>query len=57
MSTSSDKAAQLKAEGNALFVKKEFKQAIQKYGEAINVDGKNAVLYSNRAACRLSLQQ
>lgn len=57
MSTPTDKAAQLKAEGNALFAKKNFKQAIQKYGEAIDVDGNNAVLYSNRAACHLNLQQ
>lgn len=57
MSTPTDKAAQLKAEGNALFAKKDFKQAIQKYGEAIDVDGNNAVLYSNRAACHLNLQQ
>lgn len=44
-------AAQLKEEGNALFVKKDFARAYEKYTEAIAVDGQNAVLYANRCAC------
>ncbi|TFY83617.1 hypothetical protein EWM64_g403 [Hericium alpestre] len=53
---SSNKAAGLKAEGNAFYTKKEYQPAIGKYTEAIAVDGKNAVLYCNRAACHLALK-
>lgn len=44
-------AVQLKEEGNALFVKKDFVRAYEKYTEAITIDGQNAVLYANRSAC------
>ena len=50
-------ATQLKEEGNALFVKKDYALAIAKYSEAIAAEGDNAVLYANRAACQLALQQ
>jgi hypothetical protein len=56
-------SADLKAQGNALFSAKKFKQAEKKYTEAIEAgdeeaDAKGqAVLYSNRAACRLSLKR
>ena len=53
----SEKAAQLKAEGNALYVAKDFALATVKYTEAIALDGKNAILFANRAACRLALGQ
>jgi len=43
--------AKLKDEGNALFGKQDYVGASQKYSEAIALDDKNAVLYSNRAAC------
>lgn len=46
-------AQQLKAEGNALFVKSQFLFAHRKYTEAIRHDDKNAILYANRAACAL----
>jgi hypothetical protein len=49
--------AQLKEQGNALYGKKEYALAITKYTEAIGLDGGNAVLYANRAACHLALQQ
>ena len=55
MTTSLDQAEQLKAEGNALFVKNDFVGAYQKYTKAITHDSKNAVLYSNRAACAFGL--
>ena len=48
---------QLKAEGNALFVKHEHRMAIEKYTAAIDLDQKNAVLYANRAACHLGLKE
>jgi hypothetical protein len=51
------RSAQLKAEGNALFSQKKYALASVKYGEAIDLDGDNAVLYANRAACFLSLKR
>lgn len=48
-------AAQLKEEGNALFVQKHFACAYEKYSEAIAVDDQNAVLYANRSACSLGM--
>ncbi|KAH8086614.1 hypothetical protein BXZ70DRAFT_1011706 [Cristinia sonorae] len=50
-------AAQLKAEGNALFLKKDYKLAHARYTQAIKEDGNNAILYANRAACCLGLQK
>ncbi|KAI1798214.1 hypothetical protein LXA43DRAFT_1107045 [Ganoderma leucocontextum] len=58
MSTSLDQAGdseRLKAEGNKLFIKKDFTGAYQKYTEAIEHDSENAVLYCNRAACAFGL--
>ncbi|KAM5537085.1 hypothetical protein V8D89_009231 [Ganoderma adspersum] len=57
MSTSPHQADsdRLKAEGNELFSKKDFTGAYQKYTEAIQHDGKNAVLYCNRAASAFGL--
>ncbi|KAI0316405.1 hypothetical protein OF83DRAFT_1195236 [Amylostereum chailletii] len=49
-------AAKLKEEGNAFFVKKDYSIAMRKYTQAIELDKRNAVLYSNRAACHLALQ-
>ncbi|KAI0374549.1 hypothetical protein BV20DRAFT_1033344 [Pilatotrama ljubarskyi] len=48
-------AAQLKAEGNALFQAKDFGAAYEKYTQAISHDGENAILYANRSACSLAL--
>ncbi|KAI0374550.1 hypothetical protein BV20DRAFT_977181 [Pilatotrama ljubarskyi] len=50
-------AARLKAEGNDLFVKKDFTAAYKKYTQAIKHDEQNAVLYCNRAACSLGLNR
>ncbi|KAF8176592.1 hypothetical protein K438DRAFT_1727120 [Mycena galopus ATCC 62051] len=53
--------ADLKAQGNALFGAKDFAEAEKKYTGAIEAsddDGKAlAVLYANRAACRLSMKR
>ncbi|KAG7090404.1 hypothetical protein E1B28_009524 [Marasmius oreades] len=49
----------LKEEGNKLFLEKKYTEAITKYTKAISLDGADvvlAVLYANRAACRLSLK-
>ncbi|KAI9574032.1 hypothetical protein HD554DRAFT_582539 [Boletus coccyginus] len=48
-------AEQLKAEGNAFFIKKDFVRAYDKYSEAIAIDGQNAVLYANRSACSFGM--
>ncbi|KAL1738541.1 hypothetical protein HDZ31DRAFT_13725, partial [Schizophyllum fasciatum] len=48
---------QLKEEGNALFVKKQYGLAALKYTEAIELDEDNAILWANRAACRLNTRQ
>ena len=52
-----DQAARLKEEGNTLFAQKDYVMASVKYTEAIAADGTNAVLYANRAACRLAMRQ
>jgi stress-induced-phosphoprotein 1 len=53
-------SADLKTQGNALFAAKKYGQADKKYTGAIesSTDPKElAVLYANRAACRLSLKR
>ncbi|KAJ7745661.1 hypothetical protein B0H16DRAFT_1726710 [Mycena metata] len=56
-------SAELKAQGNALFGAKKYKEAEKKYTGAIEAgdevaDPKGlAILYANRAACRLSLKR
>ncbi|KAL1712720.1 hypothetical protein EV715DRAFT_259236 [Schizophyllum commune] len=50
-------ADKLKEEGNALFAKKQYGLAALKYTEAIEIDEGNAVLWANRAACRLNTRQ
>lgn len=57
MEPEKSKAALLKDEGNALFVKKEYAAAYDTYTEAISEDGQNAILYANRAACSLDLKK
>lgn len=56
-SPNASEADRLKAEGNALFAKKNFKGAYKKYTEALKHDDKNPILYSNRAACSLGLNR
>jgi hypothetical protein len=50
-------ATRLKDEGNALYAEKKFGPAREKYSAAIALDGSNAILYANRAACELSLKK
>lgn len=53
------KAAQLKAEGNALFSSGDFDGAHGKYSLALALDENNlsSVLFSNRAMCLLHLKR
>jgi len=51
-----DEVNSLKAEGNALYGKKQFYEAIEKYTHAIALDDANVALYSNRSAAYTSLQ-
>ncbi len=44
-------AEELKVAANALFGSKDYDGAAAKYSEAIAMDPRSAVLYSNRAAC------
>ncbi|CEH18652.1 Molecular co-chaperone STI1 [Ceraceosorus bombacis] len=52
-------AAELKAQGNAAFAKKDYAAAIQHYTSAIDVSPADSVhiLYSNRSACHSGLRQ
>ncbi len=43
------------SEGNNFFKNKQFAQAIQKYTEAIKIDGNNHTYWSNRSACHAGL--
>lgn len=45
----------MQAEGNKEFSAGNFKQAIEHFSAAINLDPSNHVLYSNRSACHVSL--
>ncbi|KAJ1738305.1 Palmitoyl-protein thioesterase 1 [Coemansia sp. RSA 989] len=47
------RAQELKAEANALYAKKQFHEAIEKYTEAIACDSTVPALYTNRAQCHL----
>lgn len=48
-------AAALKAQANAAFAAKNFREASDLYSQALALDPSNAVLYSNRSAARASL--
>lgn len=50
-------AAQLKDEGNKLFLVADFAGAKQKYGESLAMNPSDAKVWSNRAACELKLEQ
>lgn len=49
-------AEELKKLGNDAFIKKEYKKAAKIYRDAIALDAKNPVLYSNRAICFIKLE-
>lgn len=49
------KAEALKGEGNKLLAQKKFKEAAEKYSQAIEADPNNAVYYANRAAASSQL--
>ncbi|KAF9496738.1 hypothetical protein BDN71DRAFT_1429949 [Pleurotus eryngii] len=51
--TDSARVAELKAEGNAFYLQKNLEAAAKKYSKALEIDDTNAVIYCNRAACRL----
>lgn len=46
-----------KAEGNAFFKNKSYREAIGKYTEAIDADPSDVTFYSNRSACHAALEQ
>ncbi len=50
-------AEALKQEANALYQGRKFKEAYTKYSEAIGFDDSNAILFANRAACSLEMQE
>ncbi|RVX65901.1 hypothetical protein B0A52_10265 [Exophiala mesophila] len=47
----------LKAEGNKAFAAKDFKTAVEKFSQAIELDPTNHVLYSNRSGAYASLRE
>ncbi|EPX70975.1 chaperone activator Sti1 [Schizosaccharomyces octosporus yFS286] len=49
-------AEDLKAKGNAAFAQKDYKTAIDYFSQAIQLDGNNHILYSNRSACYASVK-
>ena len=56
MEIEKDLVLKLKNEGNDLFKKEKFNEAIVKYSEALKHDSDNAVLYSNRSLSYLKLE-
>lgn len=57
MSSEETSALDLKAKGNALFLEKKYNEAIAAYSDALAIDNSNAVLFCNRAASYLGLEQ
>ncbi|KAL0954421.1 hypothetical protein HGRIS_003407 [Hohenbuehelia grisea] len=55
MPSAEEKVAKFKAEGNALFGAKKYREAVSKYSDALQIDASNAVILANRSACRLAL--
>jgi stress-induced-phosphoprotein 1 len=55
MSKNSEALA-LKAQGNEFFKAKSYENAIEKYSEAIAVDGSDVTFFSNRSACYFALE-
>jgi len=46
-----------KDEGNVFYKNKEYEKAIEKYTEAINLDGSDVTFFSNRSACYAALNK
>ena len=55
--SNAQRAEQSKIKGNEFFVKGNWKKAHELYTQAIKWDNKNAVFFSNRAACSLKLNK
>ena len=51
------KAEELKTSANALFGRRQYREAIEKYDEALELDPTNHVVHSNRAAAQIELGQ
>lgn len=51
------KAEEKKALGNDLYKKKQFKEALEKYEEAIQLDNTELLYYNNKAACYMELKE
>ncbi|KAG9011137.1 Hsp90 cochaperone, partial [Tulasnella sp. 427] len=49
-------AAALKDQGNKAFAAKDYNKAIELFSQAIELDGSNHVLYSNRSAAKAGLK-
>lgn len=47
----------LKTKGNEAFASKDYESAIQLYSEAIQLDSRNPVLFSNRSLCYIKLEE
>jgi len=52
-----DTAAQLKANGNSSYAKKEWESAINFYSKAIEINPVDETYYSNRSACYMALKR
>jgi stress-induced-phosphoprotein 1 len=44
----------MQAQGNAAFAAQNFQEAVKYFSQAIDIDGSNHVLYSNRSAAYVS---
>jgi len=55
ISKNKESSAEIKAQGNELFAKKEFQAAIDKYTEAIQIYDKEPSYFTNRAACLIKV--
>ena len=51
------RAEELKAEGNSLHSQEKYREAYDKYTEAIILAPNNAILYCNRAATSLTMKE